>query len=216
MPGVTCPGIKALPCPLPFHKEEILQWKKTPTKRNPTKRQHAGCKSAEPYSHFHNSRELPYLLNCSGPLDKCGVKKEGGKKNLKKRTARGEGDKQTIHKGITAALYGISRSQRGVTGNTGRRLRVNHGTGIDLSCCLKINVCPLPTAGLVRRTPPRGALGGHRRGKFCFSHFAEVPRTCLESNHAVICIISNSLERGGGRKDRGKNKITSIDLRHCA
>lgn len=81
------------------------------------------------------------------------MKKEG----KKKKAARGEGDKQAIHNGITAALYGISRLQRGVTGNTGRRLHVNHGAGLELSCSLKIDVCPQPTDGLLRWTPERCA-----------------------------------------------------------
>lgn len=96
------------------------------------------------------------------------LKKKNTNTNTKKRAARGEGDKQAIHKGIAAALYGISRSWRGITWNTARRLHVNHHTDLELSCCLNIALCPLPTTGLLRWTPGRDALGGHPRGQFCF------------------------------------------------
>jgi len=82
--------------------------------------------------------------------------------------------------------------RRGITGNTGRRLHVNHSMDIELSCCLKIDVCPLPKASLLGWTLLRG---GHRRGKFCFTHFAEVPGAFLESNNDAIFIISNSIDR---------------------
>lgn len=34
---------------------------------------------------------------------------------------------------------------------------VNHGAGLELSCSLKIDVCPQPTDGLLRWTPERCA-----------------------------------------------------------
>lgn len=102
---------------------------------------------------------------------------------------RGEGDKQAIHKGITAALYGISCSQRGITVNTGRRLNVNCCTGLELSCYLKVDVFCHPVAGLLRWTQPRDLLGRYRKGKFCFSHFAEVHRACLELNHELLFLL---------------------------